>query len=73
MDFTLLSSMVTVVSFVCFVGIWLWAFSRSNKARFEQLACIALDEDEPALAGKDEIDKANTGKNRQTRANEKRV
>ncbi len=60
MDFTLLSSVVTVISFVTFVGIWYWAFSRDNKARFEQLARIALEVDEP-------------GSGSQTRANEKRV
>lgn len=47
MDFTLLSSVVTIISFVTFVGIWYWAFSRNNKARFEQLARIALEVDEP--------------------------
>lgn len=47
MDFTLLSSVVTIVSFVTFVGIWYWAFNRNNKARFEQLARIALEVDEP--------------------------
>ena len=73
MDFTLLSSMVTVVSFVCFVGIWLWAFSRNNKARFEQLACIALEVDE-AAADKDGANKVNSGNHGQTHAaNEKRV
>ena len=37
MDFTLLSSIVTVVSLLVFVGIMMWAFSRHNKERFEEL------------------------------------
>ena len=48
MDFTILSSAVTIISFVTFVGIWYWAFNRNNKARFEQLAHIALEGDEAA-------------------------
>jgi cytochrome c oxidase cbb3-type subunit 4 len=45
MDFTLLSSIVTVVSLVVFVGILLWAFSRNNKERFEELARLPIDND----------------------------
>ena len=45
MDFTLLSSIVTVVSLVVFVGIMLWAFSRNNKERFEELARLPIDND----------------------------
>lgn len=45
MDFTLLSSIVTVVSLVVFVGIMLWAFSRTNKERFEELARLPIDND----------------------------
>jgi cytochrome c oxidase cbb3-type subunit IV len=45
MDFTLLSSIVTVVSLVVFVGIMLWAFSRNNKERFEELARSTIDND----------------------------
>lgn len=57
MDFTLLSSVVTVISMLCFVGIGYWAFNRNNKDRFERLAWQALDCDEdemngPKMAGK---------------------
>lgn len=45
MDFTLLSSIVTVVSLVVFVGIMMWAFSRHNKERFEELARLPIDND----------------------------
>jgi cytochrome c oxidase cbb3-type subunit 4 len=45
MDFNLLSSIVTVVSFVVFVGILLWAYSRGNKERFERLGRMDMDTD----------------------------
>ena len=46
MDFTILSSVVTVISLLVFLGIWYWAFKRNNKARFEQLAYLPLENDE---------------------------
>ncbi len=43
MDFTLLSSIFTVVSLVVFLGILYWAFSRRNKDRFETLGRSLID------------------------------
>ncbi len=43
MNFTILSSVMTVISLVAFVGILYWAFSSKNKARFEELAKLPLD------------------------------
>jgi len=45
MDFTLLSSIFTLVSLVVFIGILYWAFSKHNKARFEHLGGALLDND----------------------------
>lgn len=43
MNFTLLSSIVTVISMVVFIGIILWAFSPKNKERFEKDARLPID------------------------------
>lgn len=46
MDGAMMSSLMTVVSLLVFLGIVFWAYSRGNKARFEQLARLPLDNDE---------------------------
>jgi len=38
MDINDLRVIVTVISLVTFVGIWVWAWSRKNKARFDEAA-----------------------------------
>lgn len=38
---------VTVLFFVTFIGIVLWAYDRKKKDRFEADARIPLDEDQP--------------------------
>jgi cytochrome c oxidase cbb3-type subunit 4 len=43
MNFTLLSSIVTVISMVVFIGIIYWAFNAKNKARFEEIGRMPLD------------------------------
>lgn len=43
MNFTLLSSIVTVISMVVFIGIIYWAFSSKNKARFEKIGRVPID------------------------------
>ena len=43
MNFTLLSSIVTVISMVVFIGIIYWAFSSKNKARFEKIGRMPID------------------------------
>ena len=35
----------TLASLACFVGIWYWAFKRSNKARFDEAAQLPFAED----------------------------
>jgi len=42
-NFTVVSSIVTVVSLFVFVGILYWAFSGKNKARFEELARLPIE------------------------------
>lgn len=43
MNFTLLSSVVTVISMLVFIGIIMWAFSSKNKERFEKMARLPID------------------------------
>ena len=45
MNFTLISSIVTVLSFVAFVGILFWAYSRNNKEHFDALGKLPIDND----------------------------
>ena len=51
MNFVLLSSIITVVSLLTFVGILYWAFSRRNKERFETLARLPIDNDDIGTTG----------------------
>ena len=45
MDVTTLRILATLASFATFIGIWYWAFSRRNKARFEEDARIPFGQD----------------------------
>jgi cytochrome c oxidase cbb3-type subunit 4 len=45
MDVNLLRVLVTVVSFLVFVGIIAWALSPRNRARFDEAARLPFDED----------------------------
>ncbi len=38
MDINTLRAVLTLVAFVCFVGIAWWAYSRRRRARFEEAA-----------------------------------
>lgn len=45
MDINLLRSIVTVVAFVVFIGIVVWAWSRRNKERFDEAARLPFEQD----------------------------
>jgi len=45
MDINLLRSIATVLAFIVFVGIMVWAFSRRNKADFDQAAQLPFEQD----------------------------
>lgn len=45
MDITTLRIVSTLASLALFLGIWCWAYSRSNKARFEEAAQLPFAED----------------------------
>jgi cytochrome c oxidase cbb3-type subunit IV len=45
MDINTLRSIATVVSFVTFIGIVMWAWSRRNAADFEEAANLPFEQD----------------------------
>lgn len=45
MDVNTLRSIATVVSFITFIGIVLWAWSRRNVADFEQAAMLPFEQE----------------------------
>ncbi len=44
-DVNTLRSVATVVSFVTFIGILMWAYSRRNRADFEEAANLPFEQD----------------------------
>ena len=51
MDIDELRSIMTVVSFVTFIGIVLWAWSATAGRAFEEAARLPFDEDNGAVQG----------------------
>ncbi|MDO8263512.1 MAG: cbb3-type cytochrome c oxidase subunit 3 [Gallionella sp.] len=48
LDINTLRSLATVVSFIAFIGIMVWAYSRRNAADFEEAANLPFSKiDEP--------------------------
>lgn len=45
MDINTLRAIVTVVSFITFLGIVVWAWSRRNAASFEEAAQLPFEQD----------------------------
>ena len=45
MDINILREIATVASFVTFIGIWGWAWSRSRQAGFDEASRIPLQQD----------------------------
>ena len=46
MDINTLREIATVVSFVTFIGVIAWAWSRRNKKRFDEAAHLPFADDE---------------------------
>lgn len=44
-DVNTLRAMATVLSFITFIGIVVWAYSRRNAADFEEAARLPFDQD----------------------------
>ena len=45
MDITTLRIAATLACFATFVGIWVWAYSRRNRASFDEAARIPFEQD----------------------------
>lgn len=44
MDITTMRIVATVASMVCFVGIWVWAWSARNQSQFDEAALLPFVE-----------------------------
>jgi cytochrome c oxidase cbb3-type subunit 4 len=54
MDINDLRSLLTVLTFICFIGIVWWAFSSRRKQTYEEAARMPLEDDPPApVSGSD--------------------
>ncbi len=49
MDINTLRSIVTVLAFIAFVGIVVWAWSRRNQASFDEAALLPFRQDDCAV------------------------
>ncbi len=50
MDINDLRSMITLLSFVTFIGIMAWAYSGKRKQSFDEAALLPFSDDEPVDA-----------------------
>ena len=50
MDINDLRAILTVLTFICFVGIVWWAYSSRRKEAFEEASRLPLDDDSPVVA-----------------------
>lgn len=46
MDLNTLRALVTLISFIVFIGIVLWAWSSKNRARFQEAAMLPFADDD---------------------------
>ena len=53
MDVNDLRIIVTLLSFVAFIGIMVWVWSRRNKARFDEAQMLPFIDEPPASQPKD--------------------
>lgn len=53
MDLNVLRAVVTVVSFIAFIGIVYWAYAKRNRAGFDEAAQLPFLEDGPVASSKD--------------------
>jgi cytochrome c oxidase cbb3-type subunit 4 len=53
MDVNLMRAVVTVLSFIAFIGIVYWAYAKRNRAGFDEAAQLPFLDDGPAATSKD--------------------
>jgi cytochrome c oxidase cbb3-type subunit 4 len=56
MDYAISGSIYTVVVFVCFIGIVIWAYSKKSKTGFDEAAQIIFDEQPQSKKQESKID-----------------
>lgn len=44
----MISGLFTIAAIIGFIGVCWWAYTRHNRARFEEAARLPLDDDQPA-------------------------
>ena len=50
MDIGLFRGVITIVLFLAFVGMWIWAWSKKRKPDFLEASMLPLEEDEEHLS-----------------------
>ncbi|MDY0106294.1 MAG: cbb3-type cytochrome c oxidase subunit 3 [Giesbergeria sp.] len=45
MDITAMRIVFTLLSFACFLGIWVWAYARRNQSRFDEAAQLPFQQE----------------------------
>ena len=56
MDYAISGSIYTVLVFVCFIGIVIWAFNKKNKAGFDEAANLVFDDEPQKVKQESKID-----------------
>ena len=51
MDINTARSLITAAAFAAFIGIVWWAYGKSRKSHFDQIACSVLEPQEEKLQG----------------------
>ena len=50
MDLGLFRGVLTVVLFLAFIGMWIWAWSKKRKTDFHEASMLPLEEDQEPLS-----------------------
>lgn len=50
---SIVNGLLTLLLIIVFVGIWIWAWSGRNKAVFEEMARMPLEDESPAAGESD--------------------
>jgi cytochrome c oxidase cbb3-type subunit 4 len=56
MDYAVSGSIFTVLVFVCFIGIVVWAFSKKSKKRFDEAQNLIFDDEPPTNKQESKLD-----------------
>lgn len=51
MDLNTIRTILLLVLFVAFIGVWIWAWSKKRKSAFEEASRLPLEEDDGHIPG----------------------